>query len=101
MFARAVTAELTRRAGPSDALVEIWNGVPWFSPVWYRRPKITFVHHVHGPMWGQILPGPLAGFGRVLEARLAPPFYRRTQVVTPSDATRDELLELGLPSPSA
>jgi hypothetical protein len=27
--------------------------------------------------------------------RIAPPFYRRTQMVTPSEATRDELLELG------
>jgi glycosyltransferase involved in cell wall biosynthesis len=95
VFPRAIAAEITRRMGPYDAMVEIWNGVPWFSPVWCRAPRITFLHHVHGPMWGQILPGPLAGFGRVLEARLAPPFYRRTQMVTPSDATRDELLELG------
>lgn len=95
VFPRAIAAELTHRMGPYDALVEIWNGVPWFSPVWCRRPRITFLHHVHGPMWGQILPGPLAGFGRALEARIAPPFYRGTQMVTPSDATRDELLELG------
>jgi glycosyltransferase involved in cell wall biosynthesis len=46
-------------------------------------------------MWDQILPGPLAGFGRALEARIAPPFYRRTRVLTPSDATRDELLQIG------
>ena len=51
----------TRRMGAYDALVEIWNGVPWFSPVWCRTPRITFLHHVHGPMWDQILPGPLAG----------------------------------------
>ena len=95
VFPRAVAAEVTGRAGRYDALVEIWNGVPWFSPLWCHKPRITFLHHVHGPMWGQILPAPLAGFGRVLEARLAPPFYRRTQVVTPSDATRDELLEIG------
>jgi glycosyltransferase involved in cell wall biosynthesis len=95
VFPRAVAAEVTRRMGPYDALVEIWNGVPWFSPVWCRTPRITFLHHVHGPMWGQMLPGPLAGFGRVLEARIAPPFYRRTQMVTPSDATREELIELG------
>jgi glycosyltransferase involved in cell wall biosynthesis len=95
VFPRAVLAEATRRMGPYDALVEIWNGVPWLSPVWCRRPHITFLHHVHGPMWNQILPAPAAGFGRLLEARLAPPLYRRTQVVTPSDATREELLELG------
>jgi len=95
VFPRAIAAELTRSMGRFDALVEIWNGVPWFSPVWCRRPKITMLHHVHGPMWDQILPGPLATGGRVLEARLAPPFYRRGLTVTPSDATRDELLELG------
>ena len=68
---------------------------PWFSPVWCRKPHITVLHHVHGPMWDQILPGPLAAFGRMLEARIAPPFYRRSLTVTPSDATREELLELG------
>ncbi len=95
VFPRVMASEVLHRMGPYDALVEIWNGVPWFSPVWCRRPRITFLHHVHGPMWDQMLPGPLATFGRVLEARLAPPFYRRTQMVTPSDATREELLELG------
>ena len=95
VFPRAVAAELVGRMGPYDALVEVWNGVPWFSPLWCRRPKVTMLHHVHGPMWDQILPGPLAAFGRTLEARIAPPFYRRGLTVTPSDATRDELLALG------
>ncbi len=95
VFPRAVVSEITRRMGQADAIVEIWNGVPWFSPIWCRRPKITMLHHVHGPMWDQILPGPLAAFGRTLETRLAPPFYRRGLTVTPSDATREELLEIG------
>lgn len=94
VFPRAVLRELTQMRR-YDALVEIWNGVPWFSPVWCHKPRITFLHHVHGPMWDQILPGPLAAVGRSLEARLAPPFYRRTLTMTPSDATRDELLALG------
>ena len=98
VFPRTALSETLRRMGPYDALVEIWNGVPWFSPVWCRRPRITFLHHVHGPMWDQVLPGPLAGFGRFLEARAAPVFYRRTQMVTPSEATREELLELGFRS---
>jgi glycosyltransferase involved in cell wall biosynthesis len=46
-------------------------------------------------MWGQILPAPLAWCGAMLEARVAPPFYRRATTLTPSDATRDELLGLG------
>lgn len=95
VFARTMVSELTHRMGRSDAVVEVWNGVPWFAPVWYRRPKIVVLHHVHGPMWNQIFPGPLAAAGRILEARIAPPFYRAAMTVTPSDATRDELLELG------
>ena len=95
VFPRVVAAETLRRMGPYDAFVEIWNGVPWFSPIWCRKPKITFLHHVHGPMWDQMLPAPLAAFGRSLETRVAPPFYRRGLTVTPSDATRDELLEIG------
>ncbi len=95
VFPRAVGSELIRRMGPFDALVEVWNGVPWMSPVWCRKPKITFLHHVHGPMWDQLLPTPLAGIGRALESRLAPPFYRRTLTLTPSEATRLDLLGLG------
>ncbi len=95
VFPRTIVGELFHTMGRYDAIVEVWNGVPWFSPLWRRRPGITFLHHVHGPMWDQILPGPLASFGRALESRIAPPFYRRGLTATPSDATREELLELG------
>jgi len=95
VFPRAVASEALRREGSFDALVEIWNGVPWMGPLWTRKPRLVFLHHVHGPMWGQILPGPLAAFGRTLETRIAPPLYRRSLVLTPSDATREELLEIG------
>lgn len=94
VFPRAVAREIWSR-NDYDALVEIWNGVPWFSPLWCRKPRVTFLHHVHGPMWDQMLPRPLSAVGRVLEARLAPPFYRRSLTLTPSEATRDELLHLG------
>ncbi len=95
VFPRAVASELANRMGHYDALIEVWNGVPWLSPLWCRKPRIMFLHHVHGPMWDQLLPGPLAAAGRLMETRLAPPFYRRTRTLTPSDATREELLRFG------
>ena len=98
MFARAVTGELLHRAGPRDAVVEIWNGVPWFSQVWHRGPSTTWLHHVHGPMWDQSVPAPLAPIGRTLEARIAPRLYRRHPVVTLAEASRDELVHLGFPA---
>ena len=70
VFPRGVARELWSRH-EYDALVEIWNGVPWLSPVWCHKPRITFLHHVHGPMWNQLLPRPLAFMGRAVEARLA------------------------------
>lgn len=95
VFPRTVISELAGRMGEYDALVEIWNGVPWMSPLWCRRPRLLLLHHVHGPMWDQMFPAPFAQAGRLLEARIAPPLYRRGLTVTPSDATRDELLEIG------
>jgi glycosyltransferase involved in cell wall biosynthesis len=94
VFPRGISAELVHR-GSYDALVEVWNGVPWMSPIWCHKPRIAFLHHVHGPMWDQLLPGPMAWMGRAVESRVAPPFYRHTLTLTPSDATRDELLHLG------
>lgn len=95
VFPRTVAAEVLGRAGRYDALVEVWNGVPWLSPLWCRRPHITILHHVHRAMWDQVLPRPLAGLGRWGETRMAPPLYRRTRTVTPSEGTREELVGLG------
>ena len=83
------------RAG--DGLVEVWNGMPFFSPLWYRGPRIVFLHHVHAEMWRMVLPGWLARVGETVERRVAPPFYRHSRVVTLSNSSRDEIVEqLGL-----
>ncbi len=95
VFPRVAVSETLRRMGPYDALVEIWNGVPWMSPVWCRKPRVLILHHVHGPMWDQMFPRPVAALGRAIETRLAPPFYRRTPTVTTSTDTHEELLHLG------
>jgi glycosyltransferase involved in cell wall biosynthesis len=99
VFPRAVAAQLAgRQRHGYDALVEIWNGVPWFSPVWCRRPRVTFLHHVHGPMWDQVLPTPLAHVGRFVETTLAPRCYRGSTVITLAEESRTELIGLGFRS---
>src|SRR3954454_16226405 len=47
VFPRAIASEMLGRHGEADALVEIWNGMPFFSPVWERKPKVVVLHHVH------------------------------------------------------
>ena len=79
---------------PGDALVEIWNGMPFLSPLWYRGPRIVFLHHVHAEMWGMVLPPTLARIGNAVERRLAPPFYRSSRIVTLSESSRTEITEM-------
>lgn len=96
VFPRAAASALAGRQGRPDALVEVWNGMPFFSPLWSRVPRLTFVHHVHGAMWGMVLPRRLAALGETMERSVAPRLYRRSQIVTLSDSSKEELVdELG------
>jgi glycosyltransferase involved in cell wall biosynthesis len=93
VFPAAVVAELRGLYGPRDGLVEIWNGVPFLTPLWARGPKITLVHHVHRQMWRMVLEERLARMGEIFESRIAPPLYRRVPVLTLSESSRQELIE--------
>ena len=91
-FPRTAVAGLRRQIGAADGLVEIWNGMPFFSPLWSRRPRIVFLHHVHAEMWNMVLSPTLARVGYAIEHRLAPPFYRRSEIVTLSESARGDLI---------
>ncbi len=92
VFPRAIFSEATGRHGPRDGLVEIWNGMPFWSPLWATGPRVVFLHHVHGAMWKMVLPPNLATFGETVEKRIAPPIYRRSRIITLSESSRDELI---------
>lgn len=77
-----------------EGLVEIWNGMPFFSPIWFRGPRIVFLHHVHAEMWGMTLPGWLARIGETVERWLAPPLYRSSRIVTLSESSRQEIISM-------
>ena len=93
VFPRAAFSEMMGWHGASDGLVEIWNGMPFFSPVWARRPTVAWLHHVHDTMWEMTLPPRLARVGRTIEFRVAPPLYRRTPIVTLSESSKQELVD--------
>lgn len=95
VFPRVITARILRRAGQDRATVEIWNGVPWFSPLWGNKVRSVWLHHIHEDMWKESVPAPLAPIARFIEVRLAPLFYRRTNIATLAHTTRDELVARG------
>jgi glycosyltransferase involved in cell wall biosynthesis len=96
VFARVVLRQLVRRRPPDTATIEIWNGVPWFGPVWAPRRRLVWMHHVHRDMWAEALPRPLDAVGRFVETRFAPWFYRRSRFATLSESSAEEIAELGI-----
>jgi len=92
VFPRAAFSEMMGWHGGRDGLVEIWNGMPFFSPLWSRTPHVTWLHHVHADMWDMTLPPRLAKFGNFVESSFAPKVYRRTPIVTLSESSKHELV---------
>lgn len=93
LYLHALWYVLRHRA---DVVVDVQNGMPFFSVLVARCPVIVLVHHVHREQWRVVLPRLLAGFGWWIESWLAPRLYRRCQYVTVSEVTRQELTRLGV-----
>jgi glycosyltransferase involved in cell wall biosynthesis len=89
----ALVAIATMRA---DLVVDVQNGVPFFSRLVARCPVLVLVHHVHREQWRSVL-GPVLGrLGWLVESRLAPRLYRKCRYLTVSEMTRTELAQLGV-----
>lgn len=95
VFPRAAGSEALHRYGTRDGLVEIWNGMPFFSPLWATGPRVVFLHHVHADMWKMVLPPRLAKLGDTVERRVAPLLYRRSRMITLSPSSKQEMLDIG------
>lgn len=93
VFPKTILWEWSGKAGPRDGLLDIFHGVPFFSPLWARGPRVGFVHHVHLGTWRHRMPPGMAQVGYLQERVAQPLVYRRATLVTPSESTRRELVE--------
>jgi glycosyltransferase involved in cell wall biosynthesis len=96
IYLRGVLHLLLGRLRPVDLVVDVQNGLPFFTRLGTRRPVIVLVHHVHREQWPVVYPGLVGRIGWWIESRLAPRLYRRSQYITVSSATRHELGSLGV-----
>lgn len=92
VFPHVMASESLKRYGPADAVVDIWNGVPFLTPVWFHGPRVVWLHHVHRDMWEQVLSPRFARWGKHFESRVAPLFYRTTPIVTLSESSREQIV---------
>jgi len=89
-------ATYARHHRGADLVVDIANGMTFYTPLWRREPTICFVHHVHTEQWSQWFPAPIAAVGRTLERHVMPRAYRRCLFVTVSDSSAEALIDLGV-----
>jgi glycosyltransferase involved in cell wall biosynthesis len=89
-------AALARQRRRWDVVVDVQNGMPFWSPLFTGAPVLNLTHHLHREQWRVIFGPALGRVGWWLESRVAPRVYRRCRYVTVSQATRTDLARLGV-----
>ncbi len=83
--------------GKFDLIIDCENGVPFFSPIYTKKPVILLVHHVHQDIFFSSLLPPFSWIANFMETYLMPRVYKNSQVVAVSPSTADELeKEIGI-----
>lgn len=78
-----------------DEILDVANGIPFFTPLFTATPSVLFVHHVSGRQWFAEFPRPIAALGAALERYVVPRVYRRRRAIAVSPTTRDAMVETG------
>ena len=78
-----------------DVVIDVQNGIPFFSTIYCRKPKVAVVYHVHKRQFFIELAFPLNLIGFIIEKYFFPVFYRKTKIIAISKTTRDDLIEIG------
>jgi glycosyltransferase involved in cell wall biosynthesis len=88
---------LLSRKNEFDLVIEDLNKVPFYTPLYYRRPKMTLVMHLFQKAIFRETVWPLALYIYLAE-RLIGRVYRKVRHVAISPSTRDDLAGLGIPA---
>ncbi len=96
VFPRAAWAVRRGLAEDADVALEVINGIAFCTPLWLRRPRVAFVHHVHQDHYVTELGAGGRVAGLLAEALPLKLLYRGTPFLTISDAARRDLAALGV-----
>jgi len=93
VYLHAFWSYITELDRDFDAVIDVENGIPFFSPTYIRKGKIFLhVHHVHKDVWFEQERFPLSWIGYFLEMKMMPRIYKRNKVVTISDSSARDIL---------
>jgi len=89
---------LAHHLGLQDVVVDVCNGVPFFSPLWTSAPVVLLVNHIHFGMWREWFSPPVSLLGSTIETKVMPRLYRNRRIVAVSESTAKALTGLGVPN---
>lgn len=78
-----------------DVIVDEVHGIPFFSPLFTRKPVVVFIHEIAGEIWDFMYPFPISKIGKMLE-RWYFRLYRRYLFWTDAPSTVDDLARRGI-----
>lgn len=78
-----------------DFIVDEIHGLPFFTPLYSRKPKVAFIHEVAGEIWDSMYPFPINNIGKFFEY-LYFKVYRHIYFWTDANSTVDELVSNGI-----
>lgn len=79
-----------------DIIIDSENGIPFFTPIYSRRPKFLLIHHVHQEFFNDSLKSPMREIAKFIEGKLMPLVYRNEKVMTVSESSKKDVLGLGI-----
>lgn len=82
-------------AGKYDLIIDCENGIPFFTPLYVRKPIILVIHHVHQDIIRKYLRFPINLIVSFLEAKFMPLLYRNKKIITVSESSKEEIIKLG------
>jgi len=87
---------LAKLRGQYDVIIDCENGIPFFTPLFVRKPITLLIHHIHQEVFRKYMPFPISSIASFLEGRVMPVVYRNKTIITISNSSKKEILKLGL-----
>lgn len=80
-----------------DVVVDEIHGIPFFTPLYVRKPIIAFIHEIAREIWDAMYPFPLNMLGKLSE-KITFYLYKKIPFWTDAPSTKEELVAYGIPA---
>jgi glycosyltransferase involved in cell wall biosynthesis len=90
LYALAPFAYKKLRQKP-DVIIDVENGIPFFTPLFAKEKKVLHIHHVHKDVWFKELNPVFASVGYFIETKIMPLVYKKTRIITLSQSSKKEI----------